>query len=379
MGSSFQEIVSLPYKNRGFSVDVVYLDIAKAFDRVPHQRLFLKFKAIGLSGCLLNWCCDFVTNRKQKVVMDSYSGSWHDIISGVPHGSVLGPLFFIIYINDLLTSISIPCKGYADDTKIISVNDSINQHILLQENLDRVFQWTIDWQLGLNVNKCKIMYFGTKKQLKTSKTFHINGSSLTPTASERDLGVIITPDLDFKEHINRICSISNFKVKQLKKCFRFKSIKFLLFLFNVMIRPTLDYANIIWNPSNPKQIRLIENVQRRLSKFGNISALPATERYEKLGLISLQNRRLKNDLIQYFRYKVMIKDINMALPTNKDTRTRGSHKLTVSSYSRPCRRNFFSCRIVQLWNSLPESVHQISSVEEFKNFVDSLAMFSRIA
>jgi len=128
--------------NNGLGVDVIYLDFMKAFDRVAHARLVTKLKGIGINGSLLSWCVSFLANRKQRVIMGDNVGDWMSIESGVPQGSVLGPLFFIIYINDLIKSITIPIKVYADDTKLILVYNDSSECIDLQNTLDIIHMWT---------------------------------------------------------------------------------------------------------------------------------------------------------------------------------------------------------------------------------------------
>jgi len=151
--------------NTGLSVDTVYLDFEKAFDRVPHKRLLKKLESIGIDGNLLSWSQSFLSNRKQRVIMGDHVSLWKVIGSGVPQGSVLGPLFFIIYVNDLFGLLSTPSLTYADDTKLVSVNVSANQSLILQNDLNLIFDWSQVWLLFLHIKKCEVMHFGNKLQL----------------------------------------------------------------------------------------------------------------------------------------------------------------------------------------------------------------------
>jgi hypothetical protein len=128
--------------NSGFSVDTIYLDFEKAVDRVPHKRLLIKLESMGISGNLLNWSRSFLFNRKQRVVMGDQVSLWKVIGSGVPQGSVLGPLFFIIYINDLFKLLVTLSETYADDTKLISANESDIQQSILQNDLNIAYYWS---------------------------------------------------------------------------------------------------------------------------------------------------------------------------------------------------------------------------------------------
>jgi hypothetical protein len=151
--------------DKGFAVDIAFLDAAKAFDRVPFQRLLLKLSCYGFQGQLLEWLRDYLVGRKQRLVLGDYVGCWREIVSGVPQGSVIGPLLFIIYVNDLINMLSVHVKGFADDLQLISVNNSEDQHQILQDNFDSIFEWTQQWQLHLNIKKCKVMHFGSNSQL----------------------------------------------------------------------------------------------------------------------------------------------------------------------------------------------------------------------
>ena len=138
-------------------LDQVYLDFSKAFDKVPHQRLILKLQNIGVKGKLLSWIESFLTNRMQSVKVNGIRSFWLFVLSGVPQGSVLGPLLFILYVNDLpncLTTCS--CKIFADDTKTASKVNSCDQADLLQEDLNRLYEWTRTWKMQFNGKKCHV-------------------------------------------------------------------------------------------------------------------------------------------------------------------------------------------------------------------------------
>ena len=198
---------------RKIPVDIIFLDFAKAFDKVPHRRLLLKLKAYGIGGGLLNWITDFLSERTQRVVLgDSVSG-WAPVHSGVPQGSVLGPILFLLYINDLPECVhhSI-CKLYADDSKILAKIRNETDVANLQEDLNRIVEWTDTWLMRLNYDKCKIMHYG-KKNTKKGYTMHDSKNNvsydLSKTDAERDLGVIVSADGKWHKHVSSICSKAN--------------------------------------------------------------------------------------------------------------------------------------------------------------------------
>ena len=153
------------------SVHCIFLDFSKAFDSVPHQRLLLKLNCIGIRGSLLRWIEMFLLNRQQRVVIDGVSSSWKSVLSGVPQGSILGPLLFLIYINDIGRSIvSSSIRLFADDCVIYCTINSITDCNLLQSTLSSICQWSEAWQLPLNLSKCKALKLTNKC---TSPSFNI--------------------------------------------------------------------------------------------------------------------------------------------------------------------------------------------------------------
>ena len=164
--------------------DTVYLDFAKVFDSVPHERLLKKVSAYGIRGTLLSCIRDFLTERRQYVSVQGESSSWKEVISGVPQGSVLGPVLFIIYINDLPDIISSTVKIFADDTKLYNKDSNCD---IIQQDLDALFVWSTQWQLVFNVEKCKIIHFGQNNK-EYQYTMHFE--DIESVEEEKDLGVI---------------------------------------------------------------------------------------------------------------------------------------------------------------------------------------------
>jgi hypothetical protein len=178
----------LSYQDSSIPVDIIYLDFAKAFDKVPTKKLLAKIKAKGIGGDVLNWIAEWLNKRKQRVRLNGVYSDWLDVISGVPQGSVLGPLLFLIFIDDLddfSPMISILSK-FADDTKLGHpvINDDDKK--ILQSQLDQLCNWTEQWGMEFNVSKCKVMHIGCKNK---SFDYTMNGENLTKVSSEKDVGI----------------------------------------------------------------------------------------------------------------------------------------------------------------------------------------------
>ena len=182
----------------GIPIDVVYLDFTKAFDSVPHKRLLVKLQAHGITGKLLNWIKAFLSGRRQRVVINSFQSHKSSVISGVPQGSVLGPLLFLIYVNDLPRVISSPSLLFADDTKLfqpITDRDSFQQ---FQNDILTLERWSKLWQLNFNTKKSFIMHLGRNNP---RYTYYIDNDPLQSVEEHKDLGVIMDSNLKFHTHI----------------------------------------------------------------------------------------------------------------------------------------------------------------------------------
>ena len=188
------------------NVDTIYLDLAKAFDKVPHQRLIQKLKAHGVDGLVCDWIEAWLTGRQQRVCLDGVFSSWRQVWSGVPQGSVLGPVLFLIFINDLDSGLSSSVLKFADDTKLYRpVNNQMNG-MSLQQDLNIVSNWAERWQMEFNVSKCKVMHYGKKN---IGYSYSMNGQLLEETDSEKDLGVVFSDNLKSAAHCQEAYSKAN--------------------------------------------------------------------------------------------------------------------------------------------------------------------------
>ena len=257
------------YLDNNETFDVIYLDFRKAFDSVPHKRLLNKLKSYGITGKVHTWIESFLTNRTQKVIVGEGESKSSPVISGIPQGSILGPILFTIYINDLPDCISGPCKIFADDTKLY--NYSNNSHHL-QEDLERVEEWSHKWQLHFNISKCKCLYYGKNNP---NNRYYLENQPIANCSQEKDLGVTFDTEINFKKHITNITKKANQMLGIIKRNFSFINKDIFIKLYKSLVRPHLEYGQCIWSPYLIHCKKEIEKVQRRATKivpgFNNLS------------------------------------------------------------------------------------------------------------
>jgi hypothetical protein len=177
------------YLDSGEPVDVIYLDFQKAFDKVPHMRLLARLEEIGITGKLLDWIREWLNGRKQRVVINGKASKWIDVDSGVPQGSILGPLLFIIFINGIDEGILSDILKFSDDTKLFEKVGSSESREKLQEDLRVLCEWSIKWQMKFNTDKCKVMHIGAQN---LEAEYFMEGNKLEKVSEEKDLGVMIS-------------------------------------------------------------------------------------------------------------------------------------------------------------------------------------------
>lgn len=364
--------------DQGKVVDSVYLDFKKAFDTVPHQRLITKLEALGVGGDLLGWLTDFLSNRQQSVVVDGqFAEEWKPVRSSVPQGSVLGPLLFICYTSDIPSTIQ-HCKlaMFADDIKLYMAGDKENQsnmQQLMQDDLNRLANWSQKWLLRFNPPKCATIHFGNQNQ---KHAYNIYNQQIEAHNSERDLGVTVSSNMKFSYHINNICNKARALLAVINRTFDCKSVDVVRKLYVSIIRPLLEYCSPVWNPVAKGDIDKLEAVQRRATKMAyGMANLTYEERLACFNLQPLAKRRQVADLL------LMWKIANGNTPLNFDSlfergsqHTRGHRfKIKTVSYKLLIRKTSFCSRVVADWNTLPMHIlNRDVAYNDFKAYVYGL-------
>ena len=244
----------------------VIMDFSKAFDLVPHQRLLLKLQQAGVTGPLHTWISNFLTERSQKVVLEGVSSSSVQVTSGVPQGTVLGPLLFILYLNDLPEGITSQVTLLADDCILYREITSVEDSKVLQSDINMLCNWESCWQMRFNVAKCYAMHI-THKTKPILSTYTMNGKPLQTVNSHTYLGVEINHKLSWADHINTTTVKANKVLGLLRRNLYSCSAKVKETAYKTLVRPKLEYCASIWDPYHQAHDDRLEAVQRRAARF----------------------------------------------------------------------------------------------------------------
>ena len=359
--------------DEGKDIDVIYMDFMKAFDSVPHKRLLVKLSRYGITSKLLKWCESFLLNRRQCVVVNGQKSQWADVHSGIPQGSVLGPLMFIVYINDLPDVVNTAIKLFADDTKIYTTTDRSEE---LQQDLDNLQNWSNIWLLKFHPEKCGVMHLGRTNDRKDyTMESQLGTISVKKSESEKDLGIHVDSALNFRYHIAQATAKANRIAGLIRRSFECLDLETFNKLFTSMVRPHLEYGNSIWCPYKIRDIEAIEAVQRRATRqLPGMKDLSYEERLRKLKLPTLVYRRARGDIIEVFKHVTGTYKLESPFfQLNTDSITRGhNYKLKKERARLDLRKYFFPHRVVNLWNQLPQDVVNAPTLNSLKNRLDYL-------
>ena len=355
----------------GVCFDAIYTDFSKAFDSVPHERLFVKMEALGIRGDILKWVKSFLSGRTQCVKVEGANSSWKKVLSGIPQGSVIGPILFVIFINDMPAQVIHNfCKLFADDCKLFGPVTSSGEN-LVQSDLANLEHWSKIWQLPFNAKKCKVMHFGHNNPLKE---YILNGQVLERTGAEKDLGVMVDDKLKFHIHTAFAVKKANRMLGIIRRTYVTRDAVTIPILYKSMVRPHLEYGNAIWGPCYVGDLKAVEGVQRRATKMiSEVRDLCYEDRLKALDLPSMEYRRRRGDMIQCYKIinglvRMEAGDLFTRIPSNN---TRGhSQRILRTKAHKATRIKTFSQRTIKSWNSLPSEVINAPSINAFKNRLD---------
>jgi len=224
-------------KENGEITDVIILDFSKAFDSVNHRKLLFKLERYGISHKIVKWVKNFLYNRKQLVVVDGVSSDCCEVLSGVPQGSVLGPLLFLLYVNDLPLTVSSECRLFADDALLYNTRKRNN---VLQEDLNKLYIWSQKWQMTFNPSKCSVLSIGDKN---STQEFYLDATKIKNVNSHPYLGVELSSNLKFDKHYNNIVSKAGRLLGMIRRVLKTADTRTRKIAYDTLVRPKLEYAS----------------------------------------------------------------------------------------------------------------------------------------
>ena len=378
------------------SIDVIYLDLTKAFDSVPHDLLLAKLKSIGLSGKLLNWFKSYLYGRYLTVRIGQNFSKKYYCSSGVPQGGVLSPLLFLIYTIELPQILKISdivhIRIYADDIKIYGVYDNLNYdevHATLQQSLQRMYEWASNNGLCINPRKCSYLHLGKS----TASSYSIHGTEILRSEYVKDLGIMIDSKLDFSLHIDNVVKKAYSTMFTLFRNVHCTNPIILSRLYKAYIIPLVEYCCNVWNPVRKKHITKIEKVQRIFTRLlfskcfhdVNYTNMPNYKiRISRLFLTSLEKRRIISDLV--FCYRILRKEINLAAskywmfrPTSARIGGFNLHYRGKIKYKRCGLFNYIFHRCARWFRKLPNETFNVNSCTAFKSKLAELDLISLLS
>lgn len=324
-----------------------------------------------MNGKTLSWIKSFLGGRTQAVVLEGESSSEVPVTSGVPQGSVLGPLLFLLYINDLPENIQSQVRLFADDTAVYLTVTNPNDSSTLQNDLDTLQQWERTWDMEFNPSKCQVLHISKSRHPIISQ-YTLHGEILEAVDCAKYLGVSISKDLSWNTHINEITKKANRTLGFVKRNIKTKNQSVKELAYKTLVRPQVEYASTVWSPFTKQNIQKVEMLQRRAARWvtNRYSSYDSvTEMLSDLGWRSLENRR--NDARLAMFYKITYGLVAVSVPTYFERPIRLSRHMHPLCYRQVhastdyYRYSFFPMTVV-LWNRLPSGIVLLRDLDSFK-------------
>ena len=358
-----------------------FLDIRKCFDTINHAILLDKLIKYGINGKMCEWVKSYLYNRSQCVAFNGKVSNTSVLNIGVPQGSVLGPILFLLYVNDMpLFGLNSCVNMYADDSVIYCTGDNINDiTCLLQDSIDSIITWYNNNRLVINAEKSKSMIICPKNKPHDHLNVLVNDQVLLQVNDMKYLGININSKMSWTTHVNMLAKSVSYKLLQLRRTISFTSYKVRNTLFMSTIQPCLDYAITVWGYTTDANLNIIQRLQNRgarivLNNFDYIN-VRSNELLIQLGWMSVKQRRT------YFTYTMMFKCIhglapdymcnNVTMQIDINNRLTRAHPMNVYvPFSNNCSHsNTFNIAGAREWNLLPSHIKDTINFDAFKKKV----------
>ena len=366
----------------GKEVRTIFFDISKAFDRVWHKGLIVKLKAAGLSNDFLAIIEDYLKDRRQRVVLPGAYSDWNCIRAGVPQGSILGPLLFLIYINDIVSNIDSNIRLFADDTSLYLVinhrNEVLSSTQLLNSDIEKINKWASDWLVTFNPSKSESMIISRKHDINNFPPLYMDQQLIAHVNDHKHLGIFLSGDCSWHKHIDYIQSKAWPKLNIMRKLKYQLDRKSLEIIYLSFVRPLLEYGDTIWDNctlSEQDELNKIQNEAARICT-GATRLVSLNKLKAEIGWESLEFRRKKHKLILFYKMihgltPTYLSDL-LPQPVSANSRynLRNQENLQVPFCRTNLYRNSFLPSVIRDWNELPENTKNATSIDSFKRLLD---------
>ena len=374
--------------NPPLDVRSVYLDISNAFDRVWHDGLIFKLRKCGIDGKLLDVIVSFLNDRQQRTIINGESSSWKNIVAGVPQGSILGPLFFLVYINDLPDGLKSNVRIFADDTSLFSVVNNLHTSANdINHDLNMIKKWAYQWKMTFNPDPSKQaeqVIFSRKRSNQNHPTVFFQDIPVYIVEEHKHLGLLLDEKLSFSSHIKDILTKANKGIGMIKFLSRYLPRATLDQIYKLHVRPHFDYCDVIYHvppTHNPFTLCTSQNyLMNRLETMQYTAALAITgtwkgtsreKIYKELGWESLSDRRWYRRLTLFFKIfnGLTPNYLTSLLPETQQQRydLRNTNHIAMPKQRTDTFKNSFFQNCIGLWNNLEENIRQSASLSIFKS------------